>query len=227
MTEKGEQMAAEETQTLEQTLEKTDFGHVINENKKGILIGAAVIVILIFSYTLWNQQAKKKYENNLTQVYTFKVDVVDKYNDGKIKEDEFLGKINALPSSLKGQPTLLPALLKAMDKLEAAGKTKEAVTVLEGWVDHFNKSSYSFFFIAMKLAALYENTSQLDKAIAMTQKLVASPVDVIKAQNYLNLGRLYMEKGDNAHAKENFDYILKNYDKSQAAKLAKLYLQNL
>lgn len=220
-------MAGEETQTLEQTLEKTDFGHVINENKKSILIAAAVLIVLIGGYSVWNQMAKKKYEDNLAQVYTFKTDVVDKYVDGKLKEDEFLTKINALPAHLKGQPTLLPSLFAAIDKLVKSNKTKEAVAILEGWSSQFNKGSFNFFFVGMRLAPMYENIGEVDKSIAITQKLIASSIDVAKAQNYLNLGRLYMSKGDNTKAKENFDYILKNYDNSQAAKLAKLYLQSL
>lgn len=220
-------MAGEETQTLEQTLEKTDFGHVINENKKGILIAAAVLVVLIAGFSIWNHQSKKSYENNLTQVYTFKIDVVDKYVDGKLDEKDFLTKINSLPANLKGQATLVPSLFKAVDKLNTAGKTKEAVTILEGWTEQFNKGSYNFFFIAMKLAPMYENAGELDKAIALTQKLIASSIEVSKAQNYLNLGRLYIQKDDKVKAKESFDFILKNHDKSQAAKLAKLYLQSL
>lgn len=227
LTQKGKNMAGEETQTLEQTLEKTDFGHVINENKKGILIGAAVLVLLISAYSIWNYQSNKSYENNLTQVYTFKSEVVDSFVAGKLTEADFLTKINSLPAHLKGQATLIPSLFKAIDKLTLAGKNKEAVAILEGWTGEFNKGSYNFFFIAMKLAPMYENAGEVDKAIALTQKLIASNIEVSKAQNYLNLGRLYMQKNDNAKAKESFDFILKNHDKSQAAKLAKLYLQSL
>lgn len=220
-------MTPEETQTLEQTLEKTDFGHVINENKKGILIAAGVIIALIIGYSIWSHQANKSYENNLAQVYTFRVNTVDKYVDGKMEEAEFLKKMSSLPANLKGQATLIPSLFKAIDKLVKDGKKAEALGILESWSDQFNKGSYTFYFVAMKLAPMYENAGKLDKAIALTQKLVGSQINVAKALNYLNLGRLYLAKGDNAKAKENFDYILQNFDKSESAKLAKLYLRDL
>lgn len=226
-------MAAEETQTLEQTLERTDLGHVINENKKSILIAAGVVVVLIIAYSIYNYQAKKTYQDNLAQVYAFQVETVDKYVSAKtddknaLSDDDFIAKMNSLPAHIKGQPSLIPSLFEAIDKLNKNNKTKEAISILEGWVGEFNKSSYNFFFVAMKLAPMYENAGEIDKALALTQKLISSNIDVNRAQNYLNLGRLQMLKGDNAKAKESFDFILNNHDKTQAAKLAKLYLQQL
>ena len=226
-------MAAEETQTLEQTLERTDLGHVINENKKSILIAAGVIVVLIIGYSIYNYQAKKSYQDNLAQVYAFQVETVDKYLSTKaddknaLSDEDFIAKMNALPAHIKGQPSLIPSLFEAVDKLNKNNKTKEAITILEGWAEQFNKSSYNFFFIAMKLAPMYENTGEVDKALALTQKLISSKIEVNRAQNYLNLGRLQMLKGDKVKAKESFDFILNNHDKTQAAKLAKLYLQQL
>lgn len=226
-------MAAEETHTLEQTLEKTDLGQVINENKKSILIAGLVVVVLIIAYSIYNYQSKKSYQDNLSQVYAFQVDTVDKYikakadDKGAMSDADFITKMTALPAHIKGQPTLIPSLFEAIDKLNKNNKTKEAISILEGWVDQFNKSSYNFFFVAMKLAPMYENAGQLDKASALTQKLISSSIKVSKAQNYLNLGRIQMLQGDNVKAKESFDFIIKNHGNTQAAKLAKLYLQQI
>jgi capsular polysaccharide biosynthesis protein len=64
-------MAENNQQTLEQALEKTDLGHVINENKKLILILAGVVVVLIVIFSFWKYQANKTLENNLSEVYAF------------------------------------------------------------------------------------------------------------------------------------------------------------
>jgi predicted negative regulator of RcsB-dependent stress response len=220
-------MAENNQQTLEQTLERTDLGHVINENKKLILILAAVVVVLIIVFSFWRYQSNKTLENNLAEVYAFQKDVVDKFVGGDLKEEDFISKTKNLASHLKGQPSLLPSLFKAIDKLTGLGKTTEAVAILEGWTEQFSKDSFNFFFVAMKLVPLYENIQETDKAIVLTQKLIASSIDVARADNYLTLGRLQMKKGDSKSARDSLEFLLKNHESSEASKMAKLYLQQL
>ena len=50
----------EETQTLEQTLKKTDFGQWVNDNKKAILLGGFVLVIAIIGYSIASQVKESK-----------------------------------------------------------------------------------------------------------------------------------------------------------------------
>jgi predicted negative regulator of RcsB-dependent stress response len=214
-------------QTLDQTLQKTDLGQVINENKKLIMIILGIIVVLIVGYSIYNHQAKKTYNENLGQVYTFQTDVIDQFNSNKIKDVEFIEKIKAMPNHLAGQPTLVPALFTSLNTLIENGKTVEVISILETWVKHFNTSSYMYYFIGLKLAPLYEDTTQHDKAINILQSLIASKVDVIKSRLYLDMGRIYLKKNDKVKAKENFEYITANFKDSEMSKIAKLYLQGL
>lgn len=214
-------------QTLDQTLERTDLGHVINENKKPILLAGLLILIAIVVYSIYSHQAQKSYDENLGQVYAFQKDVIDQYNAKKIKDVEFIEKIKAMPSHLTGQPTLVPALFTSLNTLVENGKTAEVITILESWANHFNTSSYMYYFIGLKIAPLYEDSTQYDKAIDVLQNLIASKVDVVKSRLYLDLGRIYLKKGDKVKAKENFDYIIENFKDTETAKLANLYLQGL
>lgn len=223
MTENNQSME----QTLDQTLEKTDLGHVINENKKAILILAVVTVIAIIGYAFFSHQKSTQYNDSLSQVYSFEQEVINKYNEKKLTDDEFIAKIKAMPSHLTGQPALVPSLFVSLDTLIANGKRTEVISLLEAWEKHFNTSSYMYYFLGLKLAPLYEDTNQYDKAIVVIQNLIASKIDMVKARMYLDLGRIYLKKDDKVHAKENFNFILKNHSESEASKLAKLYLQKL
>ena len=106
-------MEQKQTIELEQTLERTDLGHVINHNRKPIMVAGVVTVLLVIAFSFWKYQSNKSYESDLAQVYAFQTEVVDQYVDGKLEEAMFLQKIKALPSHLKGQPSLVPSLFKA------------------------------------------------------------------------------------------------------------------
>ena len=214
-------------QTLDQTLQKTDLGQIINENKKLIMVALGVILALIVGYSAFKHQAKQTHDENLGKVFAFQTDVVDQFNSKKLTDVEFIEKVKAMPSNLTGQPTLVPSLFTSLNTLIANGKTVEVISILESCVKQFNPSSYMYYFIGLKLAPLYEDTTQHDKAISILQSLIASKLDVVKSRLYLDTGRVFLKKGDKVKAKESFEFILKNYKDTEMSKIAKLYLQGL
>jgi len=214
----------DETQTLEETLNKTDFGHMINENKKPILIGAFIVVALILGFSIYKSQSESKLNEALSDAYTFRVDVLDAYSADKVKKEIVLEKLISLPTNLVGQASLVPALLKAVDKLAQDGLVKESVAVLENWQSKFNKNEYMFYFVGLKLAAFYENASENTKAITLLEQLLASKKDSAKAKIYLDLGRLYLLTDNKEKAKSNLNFVINNHKDSEYAKIAKLYI---
>ena len=66
----------QQLETLDQTLEKTDFGHMINENKKGILIGGLIILLTIVGYSLIRHQNMKSNESFLAKIYEFEAQTI-------------------------------------------------------------------------------------------------------------------------------------------------------
>ena len=211
-------------QTLDQTLNQTDFGSVINDNKKIIIGIGLVIVISIIAYSFYSNQSKKAYQASLVEAYTFESEVVIPFNEGKINSTEFLSKVGSLPAHIKGTSSLVPSLFTAIDKITKEGKEKEAIEILESWKANFAKSSFMTYFISLKLAPLYENSNEYDKAIDLLQNLIASKIDIMKSRAYLDIGRIYMKKGDKDLAQTNFKFIIENYKDSESAKLANLYL---
>ncbi len=211
-------------QTLDQTLNKTDFGHMINENKVGILIAGAVLVAAIIGFSLYSTQSEKAYQKSLSEAYVFEQDVLNAFNQDKINADEFIKKIKELPANVKGTNAIVPALFVSLDKLVKDGKQKEAIEILENWKANYSSGTFMSYFMGLKLAPLYEDNQMYDKAIDLLQSMIASKVEVVKARLYLNLGRIYLKKGDKSKAEENFNFIITNYKDSEFAKTATLYL---
>jgi predicted negative regulator of RcsB-dependent stress response len=211
-------------QTLDQTLNKTDFGHMINENKTAILIGAAIIVALIVGFSVYSSQSEKAYQESLSEAYVFEQEVLSAYNEDKIKSDVFIQKVKELPANVKGTNTIVPALFVSLDKLVKDGKEKEAITILENWKTNYSGGTFMAYFMGLKLAPLYEDNQMYDKAIDLLQTMISSKVEVVKARLYLDLGRIYLKKGNKEKANENFNFIISNYKDSEFAQTATLYL---
>ena len=70
----------------------------------------------------------------------------------------FFKALNAMPKEFVGQVTLLPAMLETFDLLIEQGKTKEVTAKLEAWEKALTKTTYDYFFVGLKLAALYERS---------------------------------------------------------------------
>jgi len=211
-------------QTLDQTLNKTDFGHVINENKKPILVAGVVFLLAIAAFSIYKNQSGKAYQTQLEQAFVFETEVLAAYNDGKIKTDDFLIKVKAMPSDIKGSNTLVPALFVSLDKLVEEGKTTEAIVILESWKPSFAKGTFMSYFIGLKLLPLLEDTNAYDKSIDLLTDLIASKIEISKGKMYLDLGRIYLKKGDKVKADENFQFVIDNHKDTEFAKLANLYL---
>lgn len=211
-------------QTLDQTLNKTDFGHIINENKKPILVTGVVVIIAIIAFSVYSNQSKKAYQASLSAAYTFEQEVITPFNTDKIKSEEFINKMKELPAHIKGTATLMPSLFQAIDKLVEQKKNEDALTILESWKNNFSQSSMMSYFVGIKLVPLYEELRKYDQAIDTLQGLIATKVTIIKARLYIDLGRIYLKKGDKTKAMESFNYVVENYKDSEFAKIAKLYI---
>lgn len=216
-----------QTQTLDETLNKTELGHVINENKNAILIAAAVVVAIIIGISIFKHQADVKDMEQFDQAYAFQSSVVEPFLNGTIDSAQAAQKIENLDSELQGSPNLAPSIFEVVGKLVKDGDMEKAISILEKWHSSFEAGSYLRYFAGLRLAPMLEDAGQADKAIAVYEGLVKGSHDLLEARVYLDLGRLYKEKGDSEKSKSFFEHVVKNHDASEEAKLAKLYLQEL
>lgn len=224
---------AEETQTLEQTLEKTDFGHFVNQNKKNILIGLVVILVGIGAFSFFQHNSKVQANKALAEIYS--------YQDSKITpllkkapkditaedKESLLVALEKAPMEFFSEANFLASALNISSLLNDKEYAARLTPIFERFLKHTKASDTKMFFIVNKLAVNYENSAQNEKAIETLEKLVAMEMPVLKAKIYLDLGRLYKKTGNLDKARANFNYVVEKHEDSEYAKMAKLYLSQL
>lgn len=218
----------QEVQTLEETLNKTDLGHVINENKRPILIAAAIVVLAIVAYSIFNYSKSQARLANLDLAFEVEQSVFSAYLEDKIKEEEFITKLQTLDKKLIGHANLVPSLIASINKVAAKDKI---ISLAENWLKNIKKSNFLHLFLSLRLAALYEDQENYDMAITTLENEVGSPSKFLKDKIHFDLGRLYLKKGDRKTAQDRFNILLVEDEKnsfdqapSDYAKLAKIYL---
>lgn len=214
-------------QTLDETLNKTDFGQIVNDNKKIILIAGAVIVVLIFAYSMYQQSVKSQLNLTLSNAYDFKTKVIDGYTSKKLKADEFVKQMSEMPSSLKGEVSILPSVLGAVKVLSDEGKLEESAKILESWKTNFSENSFAYFFTAFNLSQIYDDLNKKDDALELLSTLKKSSIKVLKSKILLDMARLQIETNRKDDAKANLDIIVKDYKESTEAKEANFILTQI
>lgn len=216
-----------QSQTLDETLNKTELGHVINERKNAIMIVGALIVAAIVAFSIYRYFQKKEEAANLNQAYAFQSSVVDPFLDGEMDASQAVQKLKNIDPRLTGNPDLAPAVFEAVAKLTEENKVEESIEILSSWHEKFDRDSYLRYFSGLRLAPLLENSGKQKEAIGVYEGLIKGSRDILESKLYLELGRLYTEEGQNDQAKSFFEHIIKNHETTEEAKFARLYLQRI
>lgn len=215
-----------QSQTLEQTLNKTDLGHTIYENRK-ILFGVLIaIVILASGYALWKQSQKSQALDHAQMVFEFESKVWSEVKSGKKSPSELVKSFEALPPSIQSTPAMLPVILEMTRFLFDKENFTEADAILSKVTGDY-KHSVSTFFAHLQRAVVLEKLGKIDDAISVLEPLAQGKESVMPAIVSVQLGRLYLEKGEKGKAQTQFDYVINNFPNDEQAKLAKLYLAKM
>lgn len=215
---------ATQTQTLEQSLNKTDFGHVIYENRK-LIIGLLIAIFIgVTGYVLWKQSKKSKTQEVSVEVFEFRTKTWASAKDGKLAYPELVKQFEALDSSVQSAAIMVPLALEMGKFLMDKGALAEADAILSKVnVTH----PVSAFFINMQRAVILEKENKIPEAIAALEKLARDKDVLMAAKVNLELGRLNLLNGEKGKAQTHFEYVINTYPNDEHAKLAKLYMAKL
>jgi predicted negative regulator of RcsB-dependent stress response len=215
---------ATQTPTLEQTLNKTDLGHMIYENRK--LFFAALVAILVgaLGFALWKQSKKNAALENSVKVFEFQKGPWSDTQSGKSDVATLLKAYEGLNDSVLNSSAMIPLTLEMVKFLVEKGNLSEAETILSKVNP---KHPIQLYFVALQKAVVFEKSGKLDQAILSLEPLAQNKDGLMPAKVSLELGRLYLAKGEKGKAQTQFDYILSTFPNDDQAKLAKLYLTQL
>ena len=212
---------------VEETLEKTNLGHMINENKNLILTLGAILLAVIVGVSIYKSQAKKSLDAELQTLYKFRSGALADFQQKKINSDAFVKKFNALDAKAQANAGYIGLAVASADALISQNDTTTAIAILEGALEKLNANSYSFQLVSHQLATLYEDAGRADDAIATLEKMITGKYKILLSKVYFDLGRLYLAKGDLNKAKNNFEYVVNGFSKDKLSDYSKLYLQEI
>lgn len=218
----------QEAQTLEETLNKTDLGHIINENKKPIMVAGALIIAIIIGYAIFDQMNQSKKYEKLDQIFALEQSLFQSFADKKITSVDFKAKLAGINNELIAEPNLIPLFMDSINALDQAGEADDAVlSIANNWLSKLNKNSPMFIFLGLRVAALSEDLGKTDEAISTLESLVGNRTNILKDKVHFDLVRLYVKKGDINKANERFETLKKNHEKSEFVKLGNIFLNGL
>lgn len=212
-------------QTLEQTLNKTDFGHMMYENRKtffGILIA---ILVGVLGYTIWKQSTQSAALETSVKVFDFQTASWTPAKEGKSSPQDLVKAFEALDPKIQTSPSMIPLVLEMGKFLYEKNLYAEADSVLSKAAA--TKEPVGAFFISMQRAVILEKMGKTDDAISALEKINGDGKNkdlLMPAKVGVELGRLYLAKGEKGKAQTQFENVLSNYPNDSEAKLAKLYL---
>ncbi len=213
-----------QTQTLEQTLNKTDFGHILYENRK-IFFGALLAVLFLSTgYVVWRQSQKASALNTSVKVFEFQTKVWDSAKGGKLAVAELVKAFEGLGKDVQTAAVMVPVGLEMGKFLIEKNALFEAETVLSK-IDMSHP--VTSFFVGMQRSVALEKQNKLAEAIAVLEKIATDKEVLMASKVNLELGRLNLALGEKAKAQTHFDYVINTFPNDDQAKLAKLYLAKL
>lgn len=201
-----------------------------NVNKNVIIGVLAAVIVILAGVTLWSTMSNRSMPEVDAKIYQYEVNTLSKLTanpQDKAAAAEALAAFKTLQSEHKSYLGLFPALLETSDKLVLAGDSVGAISILENGVDSAH-NSYAKFFLLSRLAALYEDANNTDKAIETLTKMTSNDAKVFEGKIYLDLGRLNLAKGNKEEATKHFSYVVdKANQDAEFVKIAKIYLEDL
>lgn len=216
---------ATQTQTLEQTLNKTDLGHTLYENRKVFFAAIIAVLVVVTGYVGWRQTQKGAALTDSVEVFEFQNGTWADAKAGKTAVPELVKAFEGLDEGVRSAPIMLPVVLEMGKFLYEKGNYAEADAILSKVTDV--KHPVASFFLTMQRVAVLEKLGKTDDAIKALEPLAQDKEVLMPAKVSNELGRLYLAKGEKGKAQTQFDYVINTFPNDEQAKIAKLYLSQI
>lgn len=212
--------------SIDEALGQTELGSWISQNKMPVISALVVLVVGIFAYGVFNHlktEKENKYADALHNVISEKL---TPFQEGKVTAKELAEAFQNEWKEMGGFVGAAPYVIQVADALTAKGNYQEAYSLISE-ADKQIENPQLNYFINIRAAALAEDLGKRKEAIEHLKKVVGSGVKYFVGKVYLDLGRLYLETGDNEKAKASFKYVVDEGKEVEFKKLARLYLDEI
>jgi len=210
---------------VDEVLNETEIGSFIAANKNLVIFIIILALASVVGYGVYSMQTEKSNNKNSSIMFEFSKTEFESLKSKKVTAADYVGKLEALSNKLGSFKGLSSLVIASSDELMAQDKVDEALKVL--MLGEKFKSPFVQYFINLRLVAAYEDLGKADMAISTLESMTKSEVKLMEGKIFLDLGRLYKDKGEKAKAIENFEKVVKGLNQAEFVKLAKLYLSEL
>ncbi len=211
---------------INQIMDNGDVATLVTKNKNALLAIVIAILVAVIGFGLYSTLADKSKAALNTKIYAFETETLKTWNE-KSDPKVMVEGIKNLHKESGNYLGLIPLVIKASDLLVGQNHLAEALEILTIG-QKVSNNNYASYFILSRLAVVYEDLGQDDRAIDTLVKMNSQSVKIFEGKNYLDLGRLYLKKGDKEKAKASFTFVVeKAKDETEFVKIAKLYLATL
>jgi predicted negative regulator of RcsB-dependent stress response len=191
-----------------------------------MFVGAMVAALVcVLGFVAWRQIHEASAIENSVKVFEFQSKTWEDAKAGKMTPKELTDKYAALPSEVHAAPVMIPVALEIAKFLYEKGSYAEADAILSK-VD-VSKNDLGKFFVGMQRYVILEKLGKIDEAITTLEDVVKLEDNFMKPVASVELGRLYLAKGEKGKAQSQFDYVVSTFPNDEHAKLAKLYLAQM
>lgn len=211
---------------INQIIDDGDVGAYVTKNKNALIAIIVGILVAVVGFGLYSTLADKSKTEYNSKVYAFESETLKNFND-KSDPKQLVEGVKNLYKEVGNYSGMVPVVLKTSDLLMAGSHLNEALEVLTIG-QKVSKNEYANYFILSRLAVVYEDLGQDQKAIETLEQMNSKALKIFEGKNYLDLGRLYLKQGNKEKAKASFTYVVeKAKDESEFVKIAKLYLSKM
>ena len=239
------------SKTLSQ-MEEEDFNNFFQQYKIPLLGLVGVILIAVVGAGFYQKSQEKKQNLVAEEVFNFKSEMFtpwqeqfakkdekkDAKKDGDKKEEikepakkvtwaEVKSSYNSLVAKTGHTESLTPLIIDMVTELIKQNKKQEAFDILKPHYENATGPSLFQYVIGSTYAGLGEDLGKTDLSIEANEKLLTLNPKFMEPMVYFNLGRLYKKSGNLEKAKQNFEYLVKNFSKDEIVPMAQVYLSEL
>lgn len=213
-----------QNRSISEIASSDDAFNLIQKNKVAIGLGIVLIVLGVLGWGYYSTYKHNTNEALAKVVLTFQTGSLKDFSenkiDGKKATDDFL----SMMEKVSGFQGALPIGIQLADTLLLNKNVDDAIRVLTA-VKPLAKNDYARYFVLSREAVALEDAGKTEEAIKALEELASNSLKLFEGKTYLDLGRLYLKKGDKEKARKNFEYVVSTAkDEVEFVKIANLYL---
>ncbi|OFZ26920.1 MAG: hypothetical protein A2381_20040 [Bdellovibrionales bacterium RIFOXYB1_FULL_37_110] len=213
---------------VDEELNRTEIGQFVARNKVLVI---SVILAAFLGVAIWGitSNMSEKQQQELSKViYDFEKNTFKQLEEKKIDGKDYVNKFAELLKVTGSYHGAFTLSIQSADLFIERGELNFAKDILEKSQKELKGSNpFVAWFLNNRLAVVYEDSNDLDNAVAYLKKMNASSVTLMESKVYLDLGRIYLKMGKKEDAMINFKYVVDHFSDSNFAKIAKLYLNDM